>query len=213
MSTTTNTPTVIERTIVDRVHGEVIDVADATTERLAEAITNMQELRARLADEERIVSDELLSRLDRDASWTCSVGDPKEGRVWVLKAPSPEAGTTVYPPDLLETELAELVKRGTITPDAAGAALKRTVTIKLDIPLDVPIALSEVARGVKLLQVVVGEKRLCPADTDYACTSVAAGIKALAKVPGTGAALARAAQNATPARRVSVKLQERETRA
>lgn len=209
MSTTTT-----DLTIIDRLHGEILDVRDATTERLAQAVTNMQELRAQLADEEKLVSDELIARLDREARWTLSVGDPREGRVWVIKAPSPEAGTTVYPPDLLEHELRQLVERGTITADAAAMALKRTVTIELDVPLDLTAPLSEVARELKEVTITGPEGvELKVAKTDYARRSVDGGIKKLSKVPGTGAALDRAAQKTEPARKASVKLEEKAVRA
>lgn len=199
--------------ILDRMHGEIVDVKDATTERLAQAVSNMQELRRDLAEEERIISDELLNRLDREARWTISVGDPRDGRVWVIKAPSPDAGTTIYPPDALEHELRELVNRRTITADAAASALKRTVTIELDVPLSLTMPLADVARELKELTIKGPEDvDLTVARTDYARKSVDGGIKKLAKVPGTGAALARAAQTVEPARKATVKLEEKGAR-
>jgi hypothetical protein len=179
-----------ELMIVDYVSGELIDPKSASAEALAQYMTNVQSIREDLAAAEAIVSDELVARMDRDAKWTLHVGDPKV-QVWEITAPSPTAGTEVYPPDVLETELRALVDRGTITVDAADAALKRIVTVKLAVPLSA--SLSETAQHVKqMMSFHAGDVELRVLDSAHSATVVKAGINALAKVPGTAAALARA---------------------
>lgn len=194
-----------ELTIIDYVSGELIDPKTATSEALAQYVTNVQAIREDLAAAEKVVSDELVARMDRDAKWTLHVGDPKV-QVWEITAPSPTAGTEVYPPDMLETELRQLVERGTITVDAADAALKRIVTVKLGVPLSA--SLSETAQHVKqMMSFHAGDVTLKVLGADHSATAVKAGINALGKVPGTGAALARAKRtDPGGARRARVKI-------
>jgi hypothetical protein len=178
------------RDLVDWSNGEVVNLDDASTERLAELVTNLQEVRQALGETEQAVSAELVARCDAEASWTLRVGDPKDGRQWEIKTASPTAGTAVYPPDMLETELRALVARGTITADAAAKALRRQVTLTLDIPLDLP--LKETAEGLGQITIFHGEDALPIAKSDSSMAAVAAGINALRKVPGTVAGLERA---------------------
>jgi hypothetical protein len=193
------------RDVVDWKTGEVVNLDDATTEQLAELVTNLQDVRRALAETEQAVSAELVDRLDRDACWTLRVGDPKDGRQWEIKAASPTAGSSVYPPDMLETELRALVARGTITADAAAKALRRQVTLTLDIPLDLP--LKETAEGLGQITISLGENELPIAKSDHSASAVAAGINALRKVSGTTAGLDRAKRVETGgARRARVTL-------
>jgi hypothetical protein len=194
-------------TVLDRVTGELLAVRDANTETLAAFMVHQQQLRGELADAEAIVNNALLERLDRGAVWTVRVGDPTTLQ-YELSAPSPTAGTDSYPPDALETELRALVERGTITPHAAGKALKRQVTLVLDVPLNLP--LKETAEGLKRVTISLGENVLPVVKVDYAASAVKAGIAALRKVSGTVAALDRTKVTATPSRRVKVVVKERE---
>lgn len=182
----TNTPAVLDRTT-----GEVIDLAHASDEQLAQFCTNAQDLRDELADAEALVHSELVARLDRNAAWTLRVGDPTGEQQWEITAPSPSAGTESYPPADLERELRALVARGTITSDAARTALKRTVTLVVtpewDADLDELVDVVNASEDVRIAGVPVTIESGA-ADRK----SVAAGVKALRKVPGTSAALDRA---------------------
>lgn len=127
-------PTAVEATapaVVDRKTGEVLVLEDAPDEQLAAFCTNLQDLRAELGEAEALVHQELVARLDRNASWTLRVGDPESSAQWEITAPSPTAGTESYPEVELEVELAGLVDEGTISPDAADAALERVVVVKV----------------------------------------------------------------------------------
>lgn len=117
------------RTVLDRATGELIDLDDAPSERLAEAVDALAELRAELAEGEEALSDELVARLDRQASWTLRVGDPTGERQWEITAPSPVAGTRTYDALDLYAALELLIEDGTIDTEAAAAALRRTVTV------------------------------------------------------------------------------------
>lgn len=166
------------------VTGEVIDLRHASLAQIAEMAVETQDIGARLRDFQQELNDALLDHLDQNAMWTMRVGDIE------ITAKSPSAGTTVYPSGDLERELTALVERGTITLDAAGKALKRQVTLTLDIPLHLP--LKETADGLSRITVSLGENELPIAKVDYDARSVDSGIKALRKVPGTAAALDRA---------------------
>lgn len=185
-------------TVVDRVTGEVLSVRDASTEQLAEFTTNCQQVREEIGDAERVVSDELLDRLDKSASWTQRAGS------FELKAPSPTAGTESYPSDMLRDALTRLVGAGTISEEAAKNALQRRLVLELDVPWDAdPAALATAVKEaitIQVADVIVGVVKAEP------MTRVsAAGIKAVRKVPGTSDAL-DAAKLTRPAaaRRVKV---------
>jgi hypothetical protein len=186
------------RDVLDWKNGEVISLDEASTERLAELVTNLQDVRQALGETEQAVSTELVARCDREAVWTLRVGG------FEIKTTSPTAGTTVYPPDMLETELRALVDRGTITEQAAGKALKRQVVLTLDVPLALPLkGLADEIRGLAVFK--AGEKVLPVAGVDHRQVSVMAGINALRKVSGTGTALDRAKKTETGgARRAKV---------
>ena len=193
-----------ELVVVDRATGEVLDPKTADTARLAEFITNSQSLHKELSDAEGVVSDELVERLDRDASWTAHV-ENGEFR-WEIKASSPTAGTTVYPEDLLETELEGLVREGTITPEAAAKALHRRIILELGVPWDSDPR--EIARKVKdALSIEVAGVQVKVERSEARITPVASSINALRKVEATREALDRAQrQAAPPRRRATVKL-------
>jgi hypothetical protein len=185
-------------TVVDRVTGEVLSVRDASIEQLAECMTNSQLVREEVSDAERIVSDELLDRLDKSASWTLRVG-PYE-----LKALSPAAGTKIYSPDMLRTALAGLVDAGTISAEAASNALLRRLILELDVPWQADPA--GLATAVKeAITIHVADVTVGVVKAEAATRVSAAGIKAIRKVPGTSDALdaAKLTQPAA-ARRVRV---------
>jgi hypothetical protein len=190
--------------VIDRVTGEILDPKDAETVRLARFITNLGQLRKELAEAESIVSDELVERLDRDACWTTRVADGENA--WEIKAPSPTAGTTIYPEDILETELETLVREALISPDAAAKALHRRIILELGVPWDADPR--EIARQVKeALSIEVAGVQVNVERSEARITPIASGINALRKVPGTTTALDNAKRE-QPAgqRRVTVKL-------
>lgn len=190
--------------VVNRATGEILDPKEAETTRLAQFVTDLGRLRKELAEAESIVSDELVSRLDRDACWTAHVADGEN--VWEIKAPSPTAGTTVYPEDVLETELESLVQEGLISPDAAAKALHRRIILELRVPWDADPR--EIAREVKeALSIEIAGVQVMVDRSDARITPVASGISALRKVPGTTTALDNAKREQPPGtRRASVKL-------
>ena len=193
----------------DRKTGEMLEVATAPTETLAAFILNAKEVHEEIRDAEAIVNEELIARMDRDASWTARVND---GRTeYELSTTSPDAGTTAYVPEDLERELRPLVERGTVSADAAGAALKRQVVMTLDIPLNLPLA--ETAAGLAAIEVALGDNKLPVVSADPRTSSNMRGVNALRKVPGTTAALDRAkSHTAPPARRAKVSIKAQLTR-
>lgn len=190
-------------------HGEILDLADAETERIAELVIDIDDARQRFADVEQIASDELVRRLDRRASWTLRVGDPTV-RQFEIKTSSPTAGTTAYDASLLEQELRTLVDRQTIDAEGAALALDRTLTIKVGVPLDADLELIE--RAVKCAAEIQVAGVTVSVDSVSADRKVKlGGVEKLRKVDGTGAALDRA-QLRTPApkRKAKVAIVQRE---
>jgi hypothetical protein len=178
-----------ELMVVNPTTGEVLDLHGATTEGLAQAVTDLADKRQAIKDFEEAVESVLLERMTQAASWTLRVGDPRE-RQWEITSPSPAAGSTAYPADILETELRALVERGTIIESAAAKALKRQVKLTLDVPLHLP--LKETSDGLSNITITLGDNELPIASCSYDSSSNKAGIKALEKVPGAKAALDRA---------------------
>lgn len=200
-----NAPTT---TVVDRRTGEVLDVRESSDEDLAVFIDNLDELRAELAEAQAIVDGELLSRLDRSASWTrrVRVGDVE----YEISAPSPDAGTEAYDEHDLEGELRKLVERGTIDESAAALALERTLSLQLRVPLDADLqALVDAvkhATDIELAGVAVE-----PLKVDASRSVKLGGVAKLRKVDGTGAALDRAKRSVAPrSRKPKVKRKTKE---
>ena len=179
------TPTITA--VLDRTTGELISVAEAETEQLAQYVTNQQQLRDELRDAEAVVSGELVARMDQSASWTMRVGDPKTGVQWEITTSSPTAGTETYPVDLLQAALADLIAKGTITPDAASKACKRHLVLTIDAPWDADLAEMEQVAGGVTFQLAGHDVSVVKAESSV--KAVASGINALRKVPGTQDAL------------------------
>ena len=199
-----------ETTVIDRLSGEVIAVAEASTEQLAEFVTNQRQVRDQLSDAEAAVSAELVSRLDRSACWTLRVGDPEVAQ-WEITAPSPTAGTETYPPDLLVAELAKLIAAGTITTGAASKACKRQLVLTLEVPWSAePQELADALKDSETVIEIAGV-RVKTLGAEPVVKTVTAGINALRKVPGTEDALDAARMMvAQGARRVKVTRKARE---
>lgn len=201
------TTTAIE--VVDHSTGEVVDVTSAETERLAAFVETVDDLRRDLSEAEGVVLDELLHRLDRRGQWTLRVGDPASGVQYEVKAPSPTAGTTTYDRDVLRDGLRRLVADDVLDEEAAGAAMKRTISITAQVPVDAE--LETLANKVAGLEAIAGVP-VREVKVDTAETPTAAGIKRLEAIGGEPAALAADCKGSAPAgsRRVKVTPKRRE---
>jgi hypothetical protein len=200
MSTVEKRPS---RNVIDLKTGEVVDLVSAPTERVAELATNMADVRARIGEVEQAISMELVTRLDRSATWTLRVGDPTRAQ-WEITAPSPAAGTEAYPPDALVGALDDLLAGGVITLQAASKACKRQLVITLDVPWgNDPAELADMLRSAA--NVEIAGVRVDVVKADPSTRPVAAGIAALRKIPGTTALLDEAkVTQPPPARRAKV---------
>jgi hypothetical protein len=190
--------------VIQPLTGELVDLENANPEQLAGFLVVSGEVRSRLAEFESAVNEAVLAKLDQNAQWTMHL--EVKGRQVTLTAPSPTAGTTSYPEDLLEPELRSLVDDATISSDAAAKALNRRVVLELSVPWDADPR--EIARKVKqALSIEVAGVTVQVERAESRVTPVASAIAALRKVPGTADAL-DAAKREQPQgkRRVTVKL-------
>ena len=193
--------------VLDVVHGEVITIADVTTEE----IERLAQLRAEVIAEgiahlRQLDSDidrELLARLDRRKRWTLRVGDVADGVQWELTAPSPTAGSVTYDVEQLRTGLRRLLDAGEVDEQAAGEALERTVTIVAQVPLVADLAeLQAVLERMNAIgKVPVHNVRVSTAET-----ARAAGVKRLEAGGGAAAELAAAVKRPAPTGRRTVKV-------
>jgi hypothetical protein len=183
--------------------GEALDLTTASTGQLARVISELGSTRHRLAEFERTIEDALVEHMDREAMFTLRVDDGDQH--FEVKAPSPTAGTTVYLPDMLETELDGLVEAGTITPDAAARALHRRLILELGCPWDAdPHDLARQVKEALSIEIAGIEVKVERAEAKIA--PVASAIAALRKIPGSIDALEKAKREQPPGkRRVTVK--------
>lgn len=185
------------REIVDRGVGEIVNLDDADNQRLAEVITHTIDLRRELGEVEQLVSDELISRLDLDANWTW------RGDGVTVTAASPERGSEDFPVDALETALQELIDKGVISREAAEKAVKRRITLQLDVPLGA--SMRELLEKFKEWTISFDDIEMPVVKADGTAEKVAGGIKALRKNPKAKPRLDKAAVKVTPpVRRVKV---------
>jgi hypothetical protein len=190
--------------VVQPLTGELVDLESADLGQLAGLLLASVETHSRLGEFESAVNEAVLTKLDRSAQWTMRLD--VDGQRVEIKAPSPTAGTTLYPEDMLETELEGLVQQGTITPEAAAKALHRRIVLELGVPWDADPR--EIARKVKeALSIEVTGVQVRVERSEARITPVASSINALRKVPGTIDALDRAQREQPVAkRRATVKL-------
>lgn len=187
----------MELVLVNRWTGEQLDVANATDEDLATFYAAAEDAKGELDDLLTEANRELVRRLDRAATWTRRVGDPQV-RQYEIVAPSPTAGTEVYPELRLEGELLGLYRRKIIDRDGAAGALKRELVMTFEVPIDAERSLEDLAREARETIAVtlgMGEQprvRIYVTRVDVVRKAVAAGIARLRKVKGTRAALDRA---------------------
>lgn len=191
-------------TVPDLRTGEVIAVRAADIEELAAYMDTASQIHRDIGEAERVVNDELLRRLDADLTWTQTVGTGAAGYQFELKANSPSAGTTDYPPDELEQELTGLVKHGIISEAGAEKALRRRLKLTIEVPwkADLGAIVTQLKRATSIqiagFDVTVKE---CEPERK----SIAAGINALRKIAGAVQALDRAQRTKdAPARKVKV---------
>ena len=178
-------------------HGELAPVKAASTERVAAFVDSVAERRVQLAEWESVANDELLTRMDFEAATTLHVGG------FELKTPSATAGTTAYDPVALDEQLGSLVGCMLISPLAASVALKRQLTLNLEVSWDTtPDELAaEVERAVAI-HIAGHEVKVL--SVSGSLTPVLAGINRLRKL-GLGEDL-DAALVPTPAPRRRVKV-------
>lgn len=182
------------------------DVRKADPLDLADVVDAVAEKRDELAEIERVALDELLRRLDRRGKWTLHLGDPRDGVVYTVTAPSKTAGTTTVDLGRLRDELRSLLKADEIEPELAQDALKRTVTITATVGTDADL---EALRGtLEAIDAMAGVPVVDVAvSTDEKV--VQAGVNALRKA-GRGDVVDRCTVEASPpARKAKVKAERR----
>jgi len=116
--TSTEIAPVMSGEVLDRSSGELIDLREASTDRLARFLDEAAELVSLVNEAKAQVDREVLRRMDAEATWTARAG------AFELRAPSPEAGMTYYDEQALEEVLDGLVERGLVSEPAAAAALE-----------------------------------------------------------------------------------------
>lgn len=163
----------------------IIDVRLAEMNQLAGFIESVRLFKSIATEAAGEAGDELIRRMDRDGKWTWR-DDHYEA-----KAPSPEAGTTVYDTAMLHEALTTLVAVDVISVDGARAALEPiypTASVPYDLLRWIMGLLNDLAGSDKidarLWDDVVSEvERLLLAEPDVTYKQHAAGIKALLKIP------------------------------
>jgi hypothetical protein len=103
--------------------GEVLDLATAGTDEIAEAVWILREQVQRLRDWQRIAGEEILRRMDQSAKWTLHEGQ------YTLKGDSP-APTREVDLEPLRRELSQLIDEGKVAATAAERALEAKVVYK-----------------------------------------------------------------------------------
>lgn len=171
-------------------------IGDASDTELADARERtIPAIREEVAEAQRAVDAELLARLDRSRRWTRRVGEFEDGVQWIVRAPSPDAGTTEYDADLLDLILEEMEADGSIDRDAAHAALERTVTITMRV--------GSREEAEELTVAAARDERTV--DARYQRKPKASGIKAICKIPADADRLAPAiSTRGQTSRRVTV---------
>ena len=95
--------------------GEVVDLATAGTDDLADAIDRIRGLESQLRAAKRQLADEAVERMDTACAWTLT------GEDWKLSAPSP--GRIEWDAERLAAVLARLVIDGKVPREAAEQAI------------------------------------------------------------------------------------------
>lgn len=149
----------LELHLLDRATGETIALTEAPDDLLCEALAEIDDRRRELADARRLIGDEVIARMDRQASWTMTAGGRK------ITAPS-SAPEVEWDAEMLHGVLNALVVDKVITMDAALRACEMRVEYR---PL---------ARGLAALEKIptAAERiALCRTSTPRASRSVRVG--------------------------------------
>jgi hypothetical protein len=195
-------------TALNRLTGEAILVHGASTETLAEYLADLQLIRQALRDEEENVQRELLRRLDSFGRWTEHLEDARYG--YKLTAPSPTAGTTDYDRHILLAGLVDLVGRKVVAPEAARAAIVRSLTgtFSVDVETDLGPLVAQLEKVTALLKIPVYDVKVSTSEK-----VTAAGVKRLERMGGEAAQLVELAKRAVPQGQRKVKVEARVKRA
>lgn len=102
--------------------GELVEL-DGPTEALAEFLADMREHESLCREAKKLVTREVVSRMDRQAAWTIRAAGLK------LSAASPQPTEEFDGPELKEA-LHALVEEGVISIEAVDAAVETVVTYK-----------------------------------------------------------------------------------
>jgi hypothetical protein len=106
--------------LLDPQTGELIELAEAEDDRVAEILARLKDLEAQLKQASEEVKGEVIRRMDKAARWTLEAGE------WRLKSSSP--GVVDYDQKLLKAELNGLVSKGVIDSTAVGRAFTTRMT-------------------------------------------------------------------------------------
>lgn len=188
-------------TVVNPLTREVLDVASATTADLAGYMASLPIIRRHLAEEEAVVNQALLERIDPTGEYTQRLDDGEW--VYTLKTSSPTAGTDAYLVDVMRDGLREMLAAETVAPEASRAALKRTVTITATVDVDVDLAaFREQLLGIE----EIGDYPVWDVSVAVAESVPAAGVARLRRMGGDAATLVGLARQKVdpPARKVRV---------
>ena len=110
-------------TVVIPLTGEAIDLADANTDDLADAIDRIRDLESQLRSAKRQLAHEAVARMDAACQWTLAGADLK------LSAPSP--GRVEWDADRLARVLAQMVVDGRVPREAAELAVVAEPKVKV----------------------------------------------------------------------------------
>jgi hypothetical protein len=104
--------------------GEVVSLQEASTDQIAEAVWAMREQETQFRNWKKLAGEELLRRMDANASWTMHEGQ------YDIKGDSP-APTREADVEPLMTELKQLVWDELVSADAIHKAVETVVTHKV----------------------------------------------------------------------------------
>lgn len=103
--------------------GEVVDLATAGTDDLADAIDRIRDLEGQLRAAKRQLADEAIQRMDREVNWTLT------GEDWKLSAPSP--GRVEWDAEAVAATLARMVIDERVPREAAEQAVAVKPVVKV----------------------------------------------------------------------------------
>lgn len=108
--------------VVDPISGELVALT-APTDQLADVIDSIRQVEERFKSEKRAIGDELIRRMDAEATWTHRAGGYK------ITAPSPKPKDE-WDGERLHAVLVEYVEADVISVRAAGEAVEQETVYK-----------------------------------------------------------------------------------